>query len=56
MLCNQAIKEFNQVYKKEFGVELPREKAAEKANELFYLFKKFYSNRSSTCSKEAKTG
>lgn len=39
MLSKQAIVEFQHLYKKEFGLELSFEEAAEQANNLLQLYK-----------------
>jgi len=41
MLPKEAIDEFIELYKKEFGETLSRVEATKKANDLVWLFKKF---------------
>ncbi len=42
MLPEEAIKEFQEIHKKEFGVELSQEDAREKAENLIELFRVVY--------------
>lgn len=42
MLPDEAIKEFQEIYKKEFGEEISKEEACERAERLFGLFKAVY--------------
>jgi hypothetical protein len=39
MLSEEAIKEFQQIYKSKSGIEIPHQKAAEKAYNLIRLYK-----------------
>lgn len=43
MLPGEAIEEFRAIYKKEYGEELSKEDAREKAERLFRLVKAVYS-------------
>jgi len=42
MLPDEAIEEFKEIYKKEFGEELSNEEARKRAERLFGLFKAVY--------------
>ena len=46
MLQESAIKEFKELYKKEFQIELTNEEAYQKANNLLNLYKVVYSKLS----------
>lgn len=42
MVSEAGLEKFNQLYKKEFGIELSREELIEKANRLLNLYKVVY--------------
>lgn len=42
MLSEKAVKEYQELYKREFGVELSNEKAREEAEKLIRLFQVIY--------------
>ncbi len=42
MLPKEAVEEFKEIYKKEFGVELPNEEADRRANNLVALYEAVY--------------
>jgi len=44
MLPKKAIEEFKKIYKKHYGVELPDQEAAFRANNLVNLYKAVYSD------------
>lgn len=47
MLPTEAIKEFKQIYKKEFDIEINDEEASFRANNLMNLYKAVYGDNSS---------
>ncbi len=56
MLPKQAIKEFNELYRKKFGIELNDAEANRKANKLINLYKAIYDKPSFDKNKNKKAG